>query len=179
MEENNQETIQEETKVEITQEETKVDKKTERTEIYRELSKELGINAFNPQELKQKFQELHEYEESKKSELEKLQEKTMTLETTLKSKDDEYSNKINEYESKILGYELGIKNESLNEAITLAKLYANDQKDLKTALQEVTEKYPMFKQQKTIVRIGEQTNDTIQSTGGKSPILEAFYKKRK
>lgn len=111
-------------------EETKVDPKQIKNEVLRDLSKELGINVFEAEGLKQ----VKELIDSQKSEQEKLQEQLEAYKTEKAN----WDKKSLEYESKLKASELGIASDKLEDALKLA---GNDP----TKLEEVIKKYPIFK----------------------------------
>lgn len=109
-----------------------------KNDILRELSKEYGVSLFDAEGLKQ----FKEFTESQKSELQKAQEKLDAYETEKQS----WESKQREYESKLKASELGINQDSLEDALKLA---GNDP----SKLAEVVKKYPMF-QSKQGIKIG-------------------------
>lgn len=108
-------------------------KATNKTEALRELSKELGINAFEPEELKNKFNEFTTWQTNQKSEQEKLQEQVNLYETEKTTWGKEKAN----LNSKLKASELGIPQDKLEDALKLAG--GNPE-----ALAEVVKKYPIF-----------------------------------
>jgi len=119
-------------------EETKVKeaaelKATNKKEALRELSKELGINAFEPAELKTKFNEFTTWQNDQKTEQEKLQAKVDLLD---KEKTDWQSKQLN-YETQIEASKQGIAVDNIDDAMKLA---GGDP----SKLAEVVKKYPVF-----------------------------------
>jgi MarR-like DNA-binding transcriptional regulator SgrR of sgrS sRNA len=104
-----------------------------KTEAMRELSKELGINAFNPVELKAKFDEYNTWKTSQKSEQDILQEQL----DSYKTKESEWQTKEAVLNGKLKSTELGISEKDLPDALLLA---GNDYEKLA----DVIKKYPAF-----------------------------------
>ena len=122
-------------------------KKQNKTEAMRDLSKELGINAFEPNELKAKFDEFTQWQTDQKSEQEVLQGKVDALEL----KETEWNTKDLDYRSKIAASKLNIADENLADAMKLA---GGDP----SKLEEVVKKYPVFKS-KAGIQIGVNNNN--------------------
>lgn len=125
-----------------------VSKTQTKQEVLRELSKELGINVFEADGLKQ----VKALIDAQKSEQEKLQE---TLEA-YKTKEAEWQKQELTYKTKLKATELGIHADNLEDALKLAE---NDPEKLA----DVIKKYPMFKN-KDGIKIGVQS-----PTGAKPP----------
>lgn len=125
-----------------------VDPKVARQEALRDLSKELGVNLFEADGLKQ----VKELIESQKTEQQKLQE---TLEA-YKEKEATWQKQELTYKTKLKASELGIHTDHLEDALKLAE-YDPDK------LNDVVKKYPMFKTKEGIT-IGVQN-----PTGTKPP----------
>ena len=140
--------------------ETVETKQPTKQDIMRELSKEYGMNLFDVEGL----QQFKEYQDSQKTEQQKLQEQ-------LKALNDEKaqweSSKL-EYESKLKASELGIKAEYLEDALKLAD---NDP----AKLAEVIKKYPSFKTTGD-VRIGVQNPNNSATPTGNSEVEEYMAK---
>lgn len=116
------------------------DPKELRNELLREMSKEYGVNLFDAEGLT-KFKE---YQESQKSEQERLQEQ-------IKAHEEEkavWQKERLEYQSKLKASELGIRSDALEDALKLAGGNPDQ-------LVEVVKKYPIFKA-KDGIRIGVQ-----------------------
>lgn len=113
-------------------------------ELLRELSKELGVNAFEPKEVKAKFDEFNAWKDSQKTEQQKLQEKLQAYEAEKSAWDKQRL----EYESKLKATQLGIKEDNLGDVLKLAD---NDPEKIA----DIVKKYPMFKS-KDGVKIGLQ-----------------------
>ena len=131
-------------------------KATSKKEALRDLSKELGINAFEPSELKAKFDEFTEWQTSQKSEQEVLQEKY----DLLKGKEEEWQTSKLESQGKIEAMRLNIADDNLADALKLA---GGDP----SKLEEVVKKYPIFKSEKGIV-IGVHNNNGSNDINGLS-----------
>jgi hypothetical protein len=128
-----------------------------RNELLREMSKEYGINLFDAEGLT-KFKE---YQESQKSEQERLQEQLKAYEEEKAN----WSKEKLEYQSKLKASELGISNDLLNDALKLAE--GDPDK-----LPEVIKKYPIFKAKEGI-KIGVQ-NPTDQKMPTDMSEVEAY-----
>ena len=144
----------------------------------RELSKELGVNLFEKdglKDLKNILAEHKEFKDSQKSEYQKLQDEVESY----KNKNKDLQSQLLEKDSRIVATKLNIKDESYNDVLTLAKPLVNDKIDLNQAMSQIVEKYPSFTNKKAdvTVEVGTQTQET-NSTTGKDPVLEAFYKRR-
>ena len=124
----------------VKQEDPKVDAKQLRQEILRDLSKELGINMFEPEGL----QKVKTLIDTQKSDQEKLEEKLKAYE---EEKATWQKQELN-YKTKLKASELGIHTDHLEDALKLAE---NDPEKLV----EVVKKYPMFKTKEGI-KIGVQ-----------------------
>jgi hypothetical protein len=136
-------------------EEPKVEPKEEpkvpsKNELLRELSKEYGVNLFEPEGI-QKFKD---FQDSQKSAQEKLQEQLQAYET----EKAELLKKQAEYEGKLKATELGIAQDKLEDALKLANGNPDN-------LVEVVKKYPIFKSTKGI-NIGVQDPATFQEPKG-------------
>lgn len=125
---------------EVKKVEETIDPKQVRQETLRELSKELGVNLFEAEGLKQ----VKSLIDSQKSEQEKLQEQLKAYE---EEKATWQKQELN-YKTKLKASELGIHNDHLEDALKLAE---NDPEKLV----EVVKKYPMFKTKEGI-KIGVQ-----------------------
>jgi len=102
--------------------------------------KKLGVE--NLDQLKQTVKGWNEYQESQKTEQEKINEKLTTFETQLKEKDESLFNS----QAQIAALKLDIKEEkNLNAVITLAKTKVNDDVDITKAIEMVVEEFPHFK----------------------------------
>jgi hypothetical protein len=139
-------------------EETKpeVETKTEptKTQLLRDLSKEYGLDLFS----KEGLAAFKEFQDSKKTEQEKLQDQL----NSLKEKETEFKSKEESYQAKIAALELDISEDKLNDAIALAKINMTDGQTIKEGLAAVKAKYgdtfSKVKGTKTEVVIGTQQN---------------------
>lgn len=132
-------------------------KQPTKAELLKELSKDLGFDAFNPKEVRKQFDALKEFQESQKTEQEKLQEKLAIYE----AKENSFKTKEDDYEARIAGLELGISSDKLADALALAKNNITDGQSIKEGLALVKEKYAdMFvtKGSGQKIEIGTQTN---------------------
>jgi len=126
----------------LAEKETAELKKQTKGEALRDLSKELGINAFEPEELKAKFNELKARQDSQLTEQEKLQAQLGEY----KTKETEWQSKLLNYESQLEASKLGIHADKLEDALKLA---GGDP----SKLADVVKKYPTFKT-KEAIKIG-------------------------
>jgi len=117
-------------------------KASNKKEALRELSKDLGINAFEPDELKKKFNEFTDWQTSQKSEQDKLQERVDLLD---KEKTEWVAERL-DFNSKLQASELGISPDNLEDAMKLA---GGDP----SKLPDVVKKYPIFKS-KDVLKVG-------------------------
>lgn len=121
-------------------------------ELLRELSKEYGVNLFEAEGIA-KFKE---YQDSQKSEQDKLQEELELL----NSEKAKWLEEKNEYASKLEASKLGIPQDKVEDALKLA---GGDV----SKLAEVVKKYPIF-QNKDGIKIGVQETSTFQAPSGKT-----------
>lgn len=118
---------------ETIEETTVTEQQPTKKDLLREISKDLGINAFEPSEVKAKFDEFNAWKESQKTEQEKLAEQVNTYQTQLEN----YQKEIQQYEAKLKASELGIDTSKLEDALKLADYDTNK-------LNDVVKKYPSF-----------------------------------
>lgn len=128
-------------------------KANSKKEALRDLSKELGINPFEPSELKAKFDEFNKWQTDQKSEQEVLQEQL----NSYKTKETEWQSKQLEYASKLEALKLNIADENIEDAMKLA---GGDP----SKLADVIKKYPVFKS-KTGITIGVNNNNEQRQPG--------------
>ncbi|WP_121605523.1 hypothetical protein [Virgibacillus sp. Bac332] len=103
------------------------------------LLKQLGVNEFK--DAKEGMKQFKEWQESQKTEQEKLNEKLTTFESQINEKDATISDLQAENEA----IKAGITDEkNLEAVITLAKTKVNDDVDIKEAIKQVVEDYPHF-----------------------------------
>lgn len=133
------------------------DPKKLRNDIMRDLSKELGVNLFEAEGVKQ----VKTLIDSQKTEQQKLQEQVEAYE----NEKAQWESSKREYEAKLKASELGIKADSLEDALKLAEGNPDN-------LAEVIKKYPIFKQTGD-VRIGVQDPNNNSQPSGNSEV-EAY-----
>jgi hypothetical protein len=178
----------EETKVESTevteqpvdnenQVETKVEetKPLSKTELLREMSKEYGVNLFDAEGLA-KFKE---YQESLKTEQEKLQDKL----NEYTEKENTYKKQLEEKEAQVAALRLGLPDENLNDALVLAKNYMQNGESISEGLAKVKEKYAgLFNAKKgsdTRIVVGTQYEDDSTQQENLDPALARYLAKNK
>ena len=125
-------------------------------ELLRELSKEYGVNLFEAEGIA-KFKE---YQDSQKTEQDKLQEQITQFEV----KETEWLKEKNDYASKLEASKLGIPQDKIEDALKLA---GGDVKELAN----VIKKYPIF-QSKDGIKIGVQESTTFSNPTGDTEVLE-------
>lgn len=130
------------------------EKAATKAEQLRELSKEYGFDAFKPEEVKSKLAEFKAFQDSQKTEQEKLQAEL----DTLKKNENTHKAEKEKYEGQIAGLELGIPKEKLNDALVLAKNSLSDGQTIKDGLKAIQEKYKdTFKQNSGVtLQVGSQ-----------------------
>lgn len=101
--------------------------------------KSIGFEDF--ENAKDGIAKFKEYTESQKTEAQKQAEKLTGYETDINN----YKNQIDSLNAQLSASKLGIKEESINDVVLLAKTLVNDETDLNTAMSKVLEKYPHFK----------------------------------
>ncbi|ARJ26066.1 hypothetical protein B7492_34105 (plasmid) [Bacillus mycoides] len=102
--------------------------------------KKLGVE--NLDQLKQTVTGWNEYQESQKTEQDKINEKLTTFETQLQEKDESLFN----LQAENAAIKSGITEEkNLNAVITLAKTKVSDDVDITKAIEMVVEEFPHFK----------------------------------
>jgi hypothetical protein len=131
-----------------------------KNEILREWSKETGINLFDAEGLKA----FKDFQESQKTDLEKAQEDVAQF----KAKEAEWQTEKLNYEAKFEAIKLGIADDSLEDALILAK---GDPANLKA----VIEKYPNFRA-KSGIQIGKTDPNSTDNLQGLSE-REAYMAK--
>lgn len=90
---------------------------------------------------------------------------------------DSYKEKENVYESKIFALGKGVKIEELDDVITLANTYVNEENDIQKAIDIVINKYPVFANEQKVIKIGkEMTNPNAK---GKTLAQEYLEKTRR
>lgn len=102
--------------------------------------KKLGVESLD--QLKQSVKGWNEYQESQKTEQDKINEKLTTYETQLQQKDESLFN----LQAENAAIKSGITEEkNLNAVITLAKTKVSDDVDIVKAIEMVVEEFPHFK----------------------------------
>lgn len=101
--------------------------------------KKLGVESLD--QLKQTVTGWNEHQESQKTEQEKTNEKLTAFETQLQEKNESLFN----LQAENAAIKSGIKEDSINDVITLAKTKVSDDVDIAKAIEMVVEKHPYFK----------------------------------
>lgn len=104
------------------------------------LLKDLGVENFD--NAKEGLQKFRQWQDEQKSEQEKTAER---LETLAKEK-EEYLAEITTLKATNEALKLGVKDEAVNDVITLASTNVNEEVTIEQAIKEVLEKYPHFAQ---------------------------------
>lgn len=104
------------------------------------LLKQLGVEDF--ENAKDGFQKFKEWQESQKTEAEKQQELLQSLETDKGTLSDENAS----LKAQISAMKAGVKANSVEDVVVLAKNLVNDDVDMDTAIKQIVEKYPHFAQ---------------------------------
>lgn len=162
------EQIAEQERLEKEKQQKAEERKSLRTEIYKDISKEYGFNAFEPSEVKQKLSELKQWQDSQKTEQEKLQDRLNTYET----KETEWKKEKSELLTTFEATKLNIDPDKIDKALKLAD---GDP----TKLEDVIKEFPSFvstKKKKVDVTLNQNKGNTNNETV--SPIVAAFRKKR-
>ncbi|MFE5392853.1 hypothetical protein, partial [Bacillus thuringiensis] len=105
------------------------------------LLKQLGVEDFKS--AKEGLAKFQEWQESQKTEAEKMAD-------SLKDYETKYNTVSSENESlkaQISAMKLGVNADSVPDVVALAKNYVSDEVDMNAAMQMVVEKYPHFKEQ--------------------------------
>lgn len=105
------------------------------------LFKELGIEDFNS--AKEGLEKFREWQEDQKTEAQKQAEQLQQLEQNFSSTKEE--NEVLKAQLSALKHKA--KAESVQDVVTLAKTMVSDDVDMETAIKNVLEKYPHFKEQ--------------------------------
>ena len=115
--------------------------KRESSKQQEKLLKELGISDFK--DAKDGLSKFREWQESQKTEQEKQADRLKELETNHTATTEE--NTV--LKAQISAMKAGVKAESVEDVVTLAKTLVNDETDMNAAIAKVVEKYPHFAQQ--------------------------------
>lgn len=102
------------------------------------LLKQLGIEDFNS--AKEGLQKFREWQESQKTEQEKLQEKLQKFQADNETLASENAN----LKAQLAAIKQGVKAESVEDVIALAERLVNDETTIDDAIKQVIEKYPYF-----------------------------------
>ena len=102
------------------------------------LLKELGIDDF--ENAKEGLQKFREWQESQKTEQEKLQETLQKLQTDNEALANENAN----LKAQLAALKQGVKADSLEDVVALAERLVNDETTIDDAIKQVIEKYPHF-----------------------------------
>src|SRR5690554_4972999 len=102
------------------------------------LLKELGIDDF--ENAKEGLQKFREWQESQKTEQEKLQETLQKTQTDNEALANENAN----LKAQLAALKQGVKADSLEDVIALAERLVNDETTIDDAIKQVIEKYPNF-----------------------------------
>src|SRR5690554_1722523 len=102
------------------------------------LLKQLGIDDFDS--AKEGLEKFREWQESQKSEAEKQAEQLQKLQTDFNTVSDENAS----LKAQIAAMKSGVKAESVEDVVTLAKTLVDDDTDMNEAIKKVIEKYPHF-----------------------------------
>lgn len=102
------------------------------------LLKELGIDDF--ENAKEGLQKFREWQESQKTEQEKLQETLQKLQADNETLAGENAN----LKAQLAAVKQGVKAESVEDVIALAERLVNDETTIDDAIKQVIEKYPHF-----------------------------------
>ncbi|MGF3141263.1 hypothetical protein ACQV2S_01180 [Facklamia sp. P13064] len=122
------------------------------------LLKELGIEDF--ENAKDGLQKFREWKNSQKTEAEKQSEKLQAAITDKEQIAEENST----LKAQISAYKLGVKDDSLEDVIQLAKAKVTDDITIDDAIKQVVEKYPHFKEAKE-----DDSNTKPKFVVGKNP----------
>ena len=102
------------------------------------LLKELGIDDF--ENAKEGLQKFREWQESQKTEQEKMQETLKKLQTDNEALANENAN----LKAQLAALKQGVKADSLEDVVALAERLVNDETTIDDAIKQVIEKYPHF-----------------------------------
>lgn len=129
----------EETKA-FTQEDVNKIATKEARKAQEKLFKELGIEDFD--NAKEGFQKFQKWQQDQMTEQEKQSKQLETLHNDNENKESE----IETLNAQISAMKSGVKAESVEDVVTLAKNIVSDDVDMDTAIKQVVEKYPHFAQ---------------------------------
>jgi len=129
------------------------------------LLKQLGINDFDS--AKEGLKKFREWQESQKSEAEKQAERLQKLESDYNSVSEENAS----LKAQIAAMKAGVKADSVEDVVVLAKTLVDDETDMDSAIKKVIEKYPHFAEEKQ-----EQKPSFTTGQHTKEGNLDAFAK---
>ena len=110
----------------------------ETKKVKEKLLKDLGVDSFkNAKEGMKKFQE---WQEQQKTEAEKQQEQLENL----KQEKESISQENEKLKAQLSAFNKGVKPDSAEDVVTLAKNLVDDDTDMEAAIDKVIEKYPHF-----------------------------------
>src|SRR5690625_1110678 len=105
------------------------------------LLKQLGIDDFKS--AKEGMEKFREWQDAQKTEAEKQAEQLQKLESDYNSVSEENAS----LKAQIAAMKSGVKAESVEDVVTLAKTLVDDDTDMNEAIKKVIEKYPHFAQE--------------------------------
>src|SRR5690554_3519557 len=106
------------------------------------LLKQLGIDDFKS--AKEGMEKFREWQESQKTEAEKQAEQLQKLQTDYNSVSEENAS----LKAQIAAMKAGVKADSVEDVVVLAKTLVDDETDMDSAIKKVIEKYPHFAEEK-------------------------------
>lgn len=153
----------EETKT-FTQEEVNNIAAREAKKAQEKFLKQLGIDDF--ENAKEGLKKFREWQDSQKTEAEKQAEQLKAAE----AKQAELAERAATLEAQVAALKAGVNADSVEDVVTLAKVYVNEDLDITAAIEKVVEKYPHFK----AVQEQKQENMPTFTTGQhqKQPLSE-------
>lgn len=101
--------------------------------------KQLGIDDF--ENAKEGLKKFREWQDSQKTEAEKQAEQLKAAE----AKQAELAERAAALEAQVAALKAGVNADSVEDVVTLAKVYVDDDTDITAAISKVIEKYPHFK----------------------------------
>lgn len=144
--------------------------KSNRNELLRELSKEYGVNLFDADGI----EEFKKYQESKVSELEKVQKEL-----------EEYKRELEKTRLNTLRLEYGLDEEKFDDFLVLAESQMNEDTTAQEAFKKTLDKYGdifVAKRQKEEIRLGVQVDNDRSKEAVKTfdqEVLEAYFKRKR
>lgn len=101
--------------------------------------KQLGAKDF--ESAKEGLKQLKEFQDSQKTEAQRLTDTNKTLST----ENEQYKDKVTNLEAQVIAMKAGVSAESVEDVVTLAKTQVNDDLDMSAAIDQIVKKYPNFK----------------------------------